>query len=272
VAHRYQAGMCRAPRCSRTVRSNAYSPFCSSCTALDIRYGDPRQRRITQKALTKPLAAVARIRKRNPNADWHLMAENWNILVRRCQEISASKDADSLYRRKAAHVIVQIAESLSADEVVNVIAACYIIEDQNPYFFATDRAFWCCMLHCLRRTGKSGRVFHVGGRDCRSHASYRVLHKRTRDIACDFIVEHMATVGGFIARAEVKHQEAQPDSTTLLSSSVSPLADACRALVRGEAPLVVTILEPKVSGGYAPGATGEIGGYGYKAIGPNAGV
>lgn len=66
----------------------------------------------------------------------------------------------------------------------------------------------------------------------------------------------------------------EPDSTTLLSSSVSPLADACRALrVRGGAPtLVVTILEPKVSGAYAPGAAGEIGGYGYKAIGLNAGV
>jgi hypothetical protein len=65
----------------------------------------------------------------------------------------------------------------------------------------------------------------------------------------------------------------EPDSTTLVSSSVSRLADACRALVRGEAlTLVVTILEPKVSGAYPPGVTGEIGGYGYKAIGPNAGV
>ena len=137
VFHRY-AGPCRNPKCNRTVRSNGFTVYCWSCTALDIRYGDPRQRRITQKALTKPLAAVARIRKRNPNADWHLMAENWNILVRRCQEISASKDADSLYRRKAAHVIVQIAESLSPDEVVNVIAACYIIEDQNPV--APERA------------------------------------------------------------------------------------------------------------------------------------
>jgi hypothetical protein len=64
----------------------------------------------------------------------------------------------------------------------------------------------------------------------------------------------------------------EPDSTTLVSSSVSPLADACHALVRGEAPLMVAILEPKVSGAYAPGATGEIGGYGYNAIAPNAGV
>ena len=43
-------------------------------------------------------------------------------------------------------------------------------------------------------------------------------------------------------------------------------------LSEAKPPLVVTILEPKVSGAYAPGATGEIGGYGYKAIGPNAGV
>ena len=64
--------------------------------------------------------------------------------------------------------------------------------------------------------------------------------------------------------------EPTPDHAGLIL--VSPLADACRALVRREAPLVVTILERKVSGAYAPGATGEIGGYGYKAIGPNAGV
>ena len=223
MAHRYQAGMCRAPRCSRTVRSNAYSPFCSSCTALDIRYGDPRQRRITQLEMKRPLRAVARLRKRNPHADWHLMAENWNQLVRRCQEISNSRDTDIRYRRQAANVIVQIAESMSADEVVDWTAACYIVEETNPQRFVSDRAFWCCMLHVLRRAGKSGRVFHVGGKDCRSHASYRILHKRTRDIACDFIVEHMSTVGGFIARAEVKHQEAQREHKAALMETLASL-------------------------------------------------
>ena len=90
VFHRY-AGPCRNPKCNRTVRSNGFTVYCCSCTALDIRYGDPRQRRITQKALTKPLAAVARIRKRNPNADWQLMAENWNVLVRRCQRSARAR-------------------------------------------------------------------------------------------------------------------------------------------------------------------------------------
>ena len=66
-------------------------------------------------------------------------------------------------------------------------------------------------------------MFHVGGKDCRSHASYRVLHKRTRDIACDLIVEHMSTVGGFIARAEVKHQEAQREHKTALMETLASL-------------------------------------------------
>ena len=47
VFHRY-AGPCRNPKCNRTVRSNGFTVYCWSCTALDIRYGDPRQRRITQ--------------------------------------------------------------------------------------------------------------------------------------------------------------------------------------------------------------------------------
>jgi hypothetical protein len=223
MAHRYQGGLCRAPGCNRTVRSNAYSPYCSSCTALDIRYGDSRQRRLTQREMYKPLAAVARLRRRNPHAQWHLMAENWNTLVRKCQDIANSRDADIRYRRQAANVVVQIAESLPAGEVVDWIAACYIVEGTNPQRFVSDRAFWCCMLHVLRRAGKSGRVFHVGGKDYRSHASYRVLHKRTRDIACDLIVEHMAAVGGFIARAELKHQEAQAAHKSALMETLTSL-------------------------------------------------
>ena len=50
VFHRY-AGPCRNPKCNRTVRSNGFTVYCWSCTALDIRYGDPRQRRITQKGV-----------------------------------------------------------------------------------------------------------------------------------------------------------------------------------------------------------------------------
>lgn len=223
MAHRYMAGLCRAPGCNRPVRSNAYSPYCSSCTALDLRYGAHNQRRITQLEMKRPRRAVARLRRRNPHADWHLMAANWDALVRRCEEIANSRDADIRYRKQAAHVIVQIAESLSADEVVDTIAACYIVEGQNPQRFVSDRGFWCCLLHVLRRTGKSGRVFHVGGRDCRSHASYRVLHKRTRDIACDLIVEHMATVGVFIARAELKHQEAQREHKAALMETLASL-------------------------------------------------
>jgi hypothetical protein len=151
------------------------------------------------------------------------MAENWNTLVRKCQDIANSRDADIRYRRQAANVVVQIAESLSADEVVDWIAACYIVEGTDPQRFVSDRAFRCCMLHVLRRAGKSGRVFHVGGRDCRSHASYRVLHKRTRDTACDLIVEHMATAGGFIARAELKHQEAQAAHKSALMETLTSL-------------------------------------------------
>ena len=146
VFHRY-AAPCRNPKCNRTVRSNGFTVYCWSCHALDVRYGAPTQRRITQKALHKSLTAVARVRKRNPNAEWRLMEENWNILVRRCQEISASKDADVKYRRQAANVIVQIAESLSADEVVNVIAACYIIEDQTLLLLYGQRPRFLLVLH-----------------------------------------------------------------------------------------------------------------------------
>ena len=53
--------------------------------------------------------------------------------------------------------------------------------------------------------------------------SYRVYHKRTRDTACDLIIEHMAVVGGFIARAELKHQEAQAAHKSALMETLTSL-------------------------------------------------
>jgi hypothetical protein len=220
-------GTCRAPGCNKSLRINGGSIYCYSHASIDIRYGDPRQRRISQRELHKPLAAVARLRKRNPQADWHLMAENWHQLVRRCQDIANSRTADLKYRRQAANVVVQIAENLEAARVVDVIAACFILEGQDEHNghrrFVTDLAFRCCTLHALRRASKATRVCHVGGRDARSHMSYRVYHKRTRDIACDLIFEHMAVVGGFIARAELKHQEAQAAHKSALMETLTAL-------------------------------------------------
>jgi hypothetical protein len=220
-------GACRAPGCNKSLRVNGGAIDCFSHAATDIRYGSPLQRRISQRELHKPLVAVARLRRRNPRADWHLMEENWHSLVRRCQEVVNSRDADLRYRRQAADVIVQIAESLPAARVVDVIAACFILEGQDvhngPRRFVTDLAFKCCTLHALRRASKATRVCHVGGKDCRSHMSYRVYHKRTRDIACDLIFESMATVGVFIAKAELRHQKAERDRKQALMETLSAL-------------------------------------------------
>jgi hypothetical protein len=221
-------GTCRASGCNKSLRVNGGAVYCYAHASIDIRYGDPRQRRISQRELHHPLRAVARLRRRNPNADWHLMEENWHALVRQCRDISNSREADLRYRRQAANIIVQIADTLEAARVVDVIAACFILEGQDVHNghrrFVTDLAFRCCTLHALRRASKATRVCHVGGKDCRSHMSYRVYHKRTRDIACDLIFESMAVVGGFIARAEVKHQEAQAAHRSALMETLASLA------------------------------------------------
>jgi hypothetical protein len=107
-------GTCRAPGCNKSLRTNGGAVYCYSHASIDIRYGDPRQKRITRRELHRPLRAVARLRKRNAHADWHLMEENWHALVRQCSDIANSRDADLRYRRQAANIIVQIAESLEA--------------------------------------------------------------------------------------------------------------------------------------------------------------
>ena len=135
-------GQCRNPKCTGSLRANSKSVYCNACTLRDIRYGHPQARRITQKSLQRPLAAIARLRKRNQAADCAAMEHNWRLLVDRCREIANSRDADLRHRRRAAWTIVQIADAVPAKEVVDLVAASYLIEAQNPYYFPSDRAFW----------------------------------------------------------------------------------------------------------------------------------
>lgn len=198
-------GSCRNPSCNHSLRANSKSVYCNRCTLRVIRYADPDQQRIMFSELKKPLQIVARLRKQRQDVPWHLFAENWLMLANQCRGIANSRSADLKFRRRAAWTIEQIADSVSPDRVVDLIVACFVLEADDRHNgrrrFRTDQAFRCCVLQVLRREGRVDRAFNVGGHGNRTHVTYRRLHITARDIACQFIWDHLAVVGATIARA-----------------------------------------------------------------------
>ena len=221
-----QWGQCRAPNCTANLRRNSHEIYCNAHNLNDIRWGSPTQRRISQRELHNPLAKVRRLRKDRPDVEWGLMSANWEALVENCKSISNSRDADLRHRRRAAWVMCQVAEGITPDEAVDIVAACYLLEQHDRHGhhrrFETDTAFKVCTLQALRRAAKAARVCNVGGRDNRAHFSYQRLSKTSRDAACDLIWSHMAVIGGFISKAiEVREQRAQAQRDKLMSALTS---------------------------------------------------
>jgi hypothetical protein len=190
---------------------------------VDVRWGHPNQRRISQRELHKPLAKVRRLRRLKADADWASMADNWRALVDRCKEIANTRDASTRFRRQAATTLCEIAEDLSPEDAVDIIAACAIIEAENPKRFASDLGYKVCVLHCLRRKTRAGRIFHVGGRDNRSHASYRVIQKNHRNHACDLLFQFMGVVGLYVAKAAMREDYTQRARKERLMSALTSL-------------------------------------------------
>jgi hypothetical protein len=220
-------GACRVPNCNHRLRANSRAVFCNAHELRDIRYASPVQVPIKWQEMDRALTAVARLRRLRKDVDWHLMAENWRMLVVHANEIRRSKDADLRHRRRAAEMIGQIGEAISADCAVDIIAAAFVLEAHDQHNghrrFVSDAAFKACTLHVLRRTAKAGRVCNVGGRDARSHFSYRRLHKTARDHAIAMVWEYMSSVGHFIGRAAAREEDAKRAHREKLMAALTSL-------------------------------------------------
>jgi hypothetical protein len=202
---------CQVEGCTCTVRHNSWGRLCDRHRANDIRYGHPQQRPLRSAELASYLRSIARVRARNKGTNWDAVEARWGVVVDVARRIEdEARAGGGVYirpRRQAANIILGIAENVAVSRIVDIICACYLIEELDNRRFASDRGFRSTMLHMLRRESKSGRVFHAkdGGR---LHASYRVLSKRVRDTAVDWIVEALGVVGVHIAQQERNRMDA----------------------------------------------------------------
>ncbi len=217
---------CAVANCTGTVRRNSWGTFCDRHRANDVRYGHPLQRPLRSAALAPYLRAIKRIRERNKGTNWSAVEARWGVVVEVCQRIEDEARTGQPYirpRRQAANIILGITEVVPASRVVDIICACYLYEELDQRRFASDRGFRSTMLHMLRRESKSGRIFHAkdGGR---LHASYRVLSKRARDTAADWIVDALGVVGVHIAQQERHRMDASRVSESQFKEALASIS------------------------------------------------
>jgi hypothetical protein len=161
---------CGAPAASR------YSPHCRRHKSVLRRQGDPDQSAIRVTELA-PFVRLVRLRvARNPDSPlWGHLEDRWRGIAEEARAVAFSA-LRSRHERAAAAEVMNIDADCSAQEIVVVVLAMFILWRERPARFRSDRAF---RLQLARRVrALSGR--HSGLRyDHQTGTQKRVYREMT---------------------------------------------------------------------------------------------
>ena len=126
---------CGAPAASR------YSPHCRRHKSVLRRQGDPDQTAIRVIELAPYVRLVRRRVARNPDSPlWGHLEDRWRVIAEEAGAV-ASSAVCSRHERAAAAELTNIDADCSAQEVVIVVLAMFILWRERPSRFQSDRAF-----------------------------------------------------------------------------------------------------------------------------------
>ena len=177
------------------------------CAQAKRRQGHALQTAITVAELKPYLKLVKGVRARNQALDWHAVRSRWEVIVDHCRGVeeraSKGKGVYVVPERRAANLILEIAESVDTDRLIDLVAALWMIQLFRPERFKSQNAFWYALGHVLRREAGAGRCFHNRPGQ-RTKATYRELDSRTRLTLAKLISTGLGLVAVHIAQLEEK--------------------------------------------------------------------
>jgi hypothetical protein len=173
--------------------------------------------------LTPYLNLVREVRKRNLGIDWTVLHSRWQIVVDYCRTEATRSGVYIAHERKAAQLIVQIADGVDTDRLIDLTAAVYMLQEFQPSRFRTDDCFDFALGHVLRREAGANRRF-TNKFDGTMKAHYREMGRSTRRRLGELIRKGLGLVGLHIAQLERKRLTARADQEAKFKQTVAAIA------------------------------------------------
>lgn len=216
---------CRAPGCG--ARTSRYGQFCSTHRSRSRRHGHPEQRAITKADLTPYVKRVSlRIAKNEDSPVWSECTTRWHTVVDHARGILAhAQQGKAGYRheRIAAHEVVKLADHVDATEVVKLAISAFLLEDNQPRRFRSDRAFRFQLVRRLRGLTDVNAGSWLNHRTGKTHRAYRDLTPRAVLTFAGWIIEALGGVALYLAKLERQEVEAQQQRSNALVQGLEAL-------------------------------------------------
>lgn len=204
--------ICRVPGCGAEAASR-YSHYCRNHRARLRRHGAVDQEGVTATDLAPYLAKVrARIEKNRESSAWGQLQGRWLAVVDHARSVVAffnNGKPGSSFERKAAHEVLKIADAAKPHEVVEVVLAMFIMQEQEPRRFRSDAAFRVQLVRRTRALADVNAGLSYDHKSGKVRRVYRELSPKVIAIIGQWLAVALGGAGVHLAQLEQKEEEGQ---------------------------------------------------------------
>jgi hypothetical protein len=218
--------ICRTPGCTRPVAST-YAVHCDRHKHHARRHGHPEQTAVTVHELKPYRARVrARAQKNADNPTWSILAERWNELVLAARETERERLSGKPYHRhemEAAHEIIKLAQAVEGQEIIETVAAMYLMQEDRPYRFKSDDAFRTQLVRRVRGLTLTNAGEYFDHRSGKVKRVYRDAKSGTVAALARYLSVTFGGAGLHVARLEATETEAEAKERAHLHAALAAL-------------------------------------------------
>jgi hypothetical protein len=173
--------ICRASGCTDEVTRGQFTRYCAKHHRALYRHGHTHGNAFTKRELAYYRKQVKAKRKATKDAPfWSQVEVRWVGMVNRAQSvISGANKGQATHRptRVAAGTVLKVASCTDSVEVIEVMGAMYLAQEQDPHRFVSDRHYWFQLARRFRSLGDTLTATRWDGRALNGHGKLRRLYK-----------------------------------------------------------------------------------------------
>jgi hypothetical protein len=204
-----------------------YSTLCDNHKRRNRRHGHPEQRSVTVHELEPFRKRVkARIEKNAGNPTWKLLRDRWKALEGIAKGHVEQYGAGVPYNRyehEAWSNIAKLGASAETMDIIEVVLAMYLLQEDNPYRFKSDDAFSGQLVRRVRNLAPTSIATYQDFRTNKSKRVYRDLKPRTVEILARMLQETFGVAGLTVARLEQQEIKKNRDEQQALHDALGEL-------------------------------------------------
>lgn len=194
-----------------TLPTMGYSTLCDNHKRRNRRHGHPEQRSVTVHELEPFRKRVkARIEKNANNPTWKLLRDRWKALegiAKGHVEQYGVGTPYNRYEQEAWSNIAKLGASAETMDIIEVVLAMYLMQEENPYRFKSDEAFSGQLVRRVRNLAPTSIATYRDFKTNKSKRVYRDLKPKTAALFAKILQETFGVAGLTVARLEQQEND-----------------------------------------------------------------